>query len=121
MPETYMRASKTAIGEMPISQRTPPQTGPVTGRAVAKDDVHIAVATAANSFSVIPSTSLGRELQIGERVSLRFQRGLPSLEDDRTQARWASRSHLNSSPVAIVDRRQEFGTDNIAVEESLLL
>jgi len=72
---------------MPISQRTPPQTGPVTGRAVAKDDVHIAVATAANSFFVVPSTSLGREVEIGERLALRFQRGLPSLEDDRARAR----------------------------------
>jgi hypothetical protein len=87
MAEAYMRASKTAIREMPISQRTPPQTGPVNGRAVAKDDAHIAVATAANSFFVVPSTSLGREVEIGERLSLRFQRGLPSLEDDRTRSR----------------------------------
>jgi hypothetical protein len=87
MAEAYMRASKTAIREMPISQRTPPQTGPVTGRAVAKDDKHVAVATAANSFFVVPSTSLGREVQIGERLSLRFHRGLPSLEDERTRSR----------------------------------
>jgi hypothetical protein len=87
MAEAYMRASKTAIQEIPISQRTPPQTGPVTGRAVAKDDGHIAVATAANSFFIVPSTSLGRDVKIGERLSLRFQRGLPSLEDDRARAR----------------------------------
>jgi hypothetical protein len=87
MAEAYMRASKTAILEMPISQRTPPQTGPVTGRAVAKDDAHIAVATAANSFFVVPTTSLGREVEIGERLSLRFQRGLPSLEDDHARSR----------------------------------
>jgi N12 class adenine-specific DNA methylase len=87
MAEAYMRTSKTAIREMPISQRTPPQTGPVTGRAVAKDDAHIAVATAANSFFIVPSNSLGREVEIGERLSLRFQRGLPSLEDDRARAR----------------------------------
>ncbi|MGH9560187.1 MAG: hypothetical protein ACRD3S_01930, partial [Terracidiphilus sp.] len=73
--------------EMPILQRTPPQTGPITGRAVAKDDAHIAVATAANSFFVVPSASLGREVQIGERVSLHFHRGLPSLEDERTRSR----------------------------------
>ena len=42
MAEAYMRASKTAIVELPISRRTPPQTGPVTGRAIAKDDWHIA-------------------------------------------------------------------------------
>lgn len=87
MAEAYMRDSKMAIREMPISQRTPPQSGPVTGRAVAKDDSHVAVATGANSFFVIPSTCLGREVQIGERVSLRFQLGLPSLEDDRTRSR----------------------------------
>jgi hypothetical protein len=85
--EAYMRASKTAIREMPITQRAPPQTGPVTGRAVAKDDAHIAVATAANSFFVVPTTSLGREVEIGERLSLRFQRGLPSLDDERARSR----------------------------------
>jgi hypothetical protein len=87
MAAAYVRASKAAIREILISQRTPPQTGPVTGRAVAEHDVHIAVATAANSFFVVPSTSLGRDVEIGERLSLRFQRGLPSLEDDRTRAR----------------------------------
>jgi type IV secretory pathway VirD2 relaxase len=87
MAEAYMRASKTAIVELPISRRTPPQTGPVTGRAIAKDDWHIAVATAGNSFFVIPSSCLGREVQIGERIFLRFQLGLPSLEDDRTRSR----------------------------------
>ena len=59
MAEAYMRASGTAIREMPIAERTPPQTGPVTGRAVAKDEAHVAVATAANSFFVVPSTFLG--------------------------------------------------------------
>ncbi len=87
MAEAYMRASKTAIREMPISQRTPPQTGPITGRAVAKDDTHIAVATAANSFFVVPSTFLGREVQIGERLALRFEKGRASLENDRAHAR----------------------------------
>jgi hypothetical protein len=40
MAEAYMRASGTAIREMPISERTPPQTGSITGRAVAKDEAH---------------------------------------------------------------------------------
>jgi hypothetical protein len=87
MAEAYMRASKTAIVELPILRRAPPQTGPVTGRTVAKDDSHIAVATGSNSFFVIPSTCLSREVLIGERVSLRFQLGLPNLEDDRTRSR----------------------------------
>ena len=87
MAEAYMRASKTAIREMPISQRTPPQTGPVTGRAVAKDDVHIAVATAANSFFVVPSTSLGREVEIGERLSLTSSQGRAMIDSGRNRGR----------------------------------
>jgi len=87
MAAAYMRASKTAIVDLPISRRTAPQTGRVTGRVVAKDNSHVAVATGANSFFVIPSTCLGRDVQIGERVSLRFQRGLPSLDDDRARSR----------------------------------
>jgi hypothetical protein len=35
MAETYMRGAKTASREMPIVERPAPQTGPVTGRAVA--------------------------------------------------------------------------------------
>ena len=56
--EAYMRSSGTAIREMPIAERTPPQTGPVSGRAVAKGEDHIAFATAANSFFVVQSAFL---------------------------------------------------------------
>jgi hypothetical protein len=87
MAEAYMRAGKTAVNEIPISQRTPPKSGPVSGRAVARDASHLALATAANSFMIIPSTSLGREVQIGERLALRFENGRPSLENDRVPAR----------------------------------
>jgi hypothetical protein len=72
---------------MPITERTPPQTGQVTGRAVAKDEAHIAFATAANSFLVVASNSLGRDIQIGERVSLRFHQGRASLENGRGRGR----------------------------------
>ena len=82
-----MRASETAIREMPITERTPPQTGQVTGRAIAKYEGHIAFATAANSFFVVPSSSLGRDIQIGERVSLRFHHGRASLENGRSRGR----------------------------------
>jgi N12 class adenine-specific DNA methylase len=85
--EAYMRASGTAIREMPIAERAPPQTGPVSGRAVAKDEAHIAVATAANSFFVVPSTVLGRNVEIGERLSLRFHHGRASIDDSRDRAR----------------------------------
>jgi hypothetical protein len=87
MAEAYMRTSETAIREMPIVQRTPPQTGPVTGKAVAKDDSHVAVATAANSFIVVEATPLGRDVQIGERLSLRFCQGRASIDSGRERGR----------------------------------
>jgi hypothetical protein len=83
MAEAYMRTSGTAIREMPIAERTPPQSGPVSGKAVAKDQAHVAVATGANSFFVLPSTALGREVQIGERLSLRFNKGRVSIDNER--------------------------------------
>jgi hypothetical protein len=86
MAEAYMRTSGTAIREMPIVERTPPQTGPVTGRAVAKDEAHVAFATAANSFFVLPSTSLDGDVQIGARLSLRFYQGRASI-DSRDRGR----------------------------------
>jgi hypothetical protein len=82
-----MRTSGTAIREMPITERTPPQTGPVTGRAVAKDEGHVAIATAANSFFVVPSTFLDRDVKMGERLSLRFQQGRATIESGRDRGR----------------------------------
>jgi len=87
MAAAYMRESGTAIQEMPISERTPPQAGLVTARAVAKDEAYIAFATAANSFFVVPSNSLGREVQIGERTSLRFYQGRATIENGRHRER----------------------------------
>ena len=87
MAEAYMRTSGTAIREMPIAERKPPQTGPVTGRAVAKDEAHIAFATAANSFFVVASTFLDRDVQIGERLSLRFHQGRASIDNSRERRR----------------------------------
>jgi hypothetical protein len=87
MAEAYMRTSGTAIREMPIAERSPPQSGPVTGRAVAKDDAHIALATAANSFFVVASTFLDRDVQIGERLSLRFHQGRASIDNGRDRTR----------------------------------
>ena len=87
MAEQYMRTSGTAIREMPIVERTPPRTGPVTGRAVAKDEGHIAIATAANSFFVVPSTLMGSDVQIGDRLSLRFHQGRASIDNCRDRGR----------------------------------
>lgn len=87
MAEAYMRASGTAIREMPIAERTPPQMGPVTGKAVAKDEAHIAIATAANSFFVVPAASMGRDVEIGERLSLRFHQGRVSIDGGKGRGR----------------------------------
>ena len=87
MAEAYMRTSGSAIREMPIAERVPPQTGPVSGRAVAKDEAHIAVATAANSFVVVEAMPLGRDVQVGERLSLRFHQGRVSIDNGRDRGR----------------------------------
>jgi hypothetical protein len=87
MAEAYMRTSGTAIREMPITERTPPQAGSVKGRAVAKGESHIAVATAANSFIVVEANPPGREVQIGERLSVRFHHGHASVDHGHDRGR----------------------------------
>ena len=82
-----MRASEVAIREMPITERTPPQTGQLTAKVVAKDGAHVAFAAAGNSFFVLPSSSLGRDVQVGERLSLRFNQGRALVENGRTRGR----------------------------------
>jgi hypothetical protein len=72
---------------MPIAECTPPQTGSVTGRIVAKDEAYIALATAANSFFVVPSTFLDCDVQVGERLSLRFHQGRVSIDNGRDRGR----------------------------------
>ena len=80
MAEAYMRASGTAIREMPIVERPAPTTGSVSGRAVAKDGSQVAVATAANRFIVVDMITISRDVQIGDRLSLHFRQGRPSVE-----------------------------------------
>ncbi len=87
MAETYMRESKTAIQERPIIERTAPQIGSVTGRAVAKNEEQIAVSTAANTFFVLPSAVLNRDVRIGDRLSLRFQQGRAVIDNGRDRGR----------------------------------
>jgi len=87
MAEANMRAAGTAIREMPIVQGTSPSSGSLSGKAVAKDDGYIAVATAANRFIVVETAELGREIQVGERLSLLFSKGRPSIEIESGRAR----------------------------------
>lgn len=81
--EEQMRASGTAIREMPIRQGSLLQEGPITGKTVAKDESQIAVATTANRFVVIDTASVGRDVKIGERVSLVIANGKPIINNDR--------------------------------------
>ena len=87
MAEAYMRASGRAIREMPVLQRTPPPAGLVSGKAVAKDDLHVALATSANRFIVVELGALGRDVQVGERLRLNFSEGRPSLDTGHARER----------------------------------
>jgi N12 class adenine-specific DNA methylase len=87
MAETYMRAAGTAIRELPILQRTPPSTGYVTGKAVARGDSHVAFATSANRFIVVEAGALGRDVRVGDSVHLLFSHGRPSVSPDNARER----------------------------------
>jgi hypothetical protein len=87
MAEAYMRAAGTAIREMPITERPAPQTGSASGRAVAQNESHLAVATAANTFVVVEAGLLGRVVQVGERLSMRFREGRTSIDNERNRGR----------------------------------
>ncbi len=87
MAESYMRAAGTAIRELPIRQTAPPPSGMLIGRAVAMDDSHIAIATAANRFVIVDPTSFARVVKVGERLCLQFTNGQPSIADERGMTR----------------------------------
>ena len=87
MAAAYMRTSGTAIREMPITERPAPQTGQFCAKVITKDGLHVAFAASGNSFFVLPSDSLGRDVQVGERLSLRFNQGRASLDNGRGRGR----------------------------------
>lgn len=87
MAAAYMHESGTAIRNMPISERMAPERGQLTAKAVARDESHIAFATAANSFFVVPSNTLLSEVRVGERLSLRFHEGTLSIGNERDRTR----------------------------------
>src|ERR1700691_4146741 len=78
--QSYMRDSRMAISDLPIVERKLPVSGSVTGRAVAKTDTQIAIATAANSFVILELNGLPASLQVGEKIAVRMQRGPPVIE-----------------------------------------
>jgi hypothetical protein len=87
MAAAYMRASGTAIREMPIAERPAPQTGQFTARVAAKDGCNVALTASGNSFFVLPSDSVSRDVQVGERLSLRFNQGRALIENGRARGR----------------------------------
>jgi len=87
MAAAYMRGSGGAIREIPISERMPPETGQMNAKAVAKNDGHVAFATSGNSFLVVEKSALCSEVQVGDRVSLRFHKGRLSIDNGRDRGR----------------------------------
>ena len=84
--EDYMRRFGNAIREMPIVQVSVPKSGQLAGKAVAKDERQIALATAANRFVIIEFSALGPEVKLGERLSLVITNGKPTIGCDRGMA-----------------------------------
>ena len=78
--QSYMRDSRMAISDLPIVERKLPLSGSVTGKAVAKTDTQIAIATAANSFVILELNGLPASLQIGEKIAVRVQQGRAIIE-----------------------------------------
>ena len=75
-----MRDSRMAISDLPIVERKLPISGSVTGKAVAKTDTQIAIATAANSFVILELNGLPASFQIGEKIAVRMQQGRAVIE-----------------------------------------
>jgi hypothetical protein len=76
-----------AISDLPIVERKVPISGSVTGKAVAKTDTQIAIATAANSFVIFELDGLPPSLQVGEKVAVRMQQGCAIIEQGPSRGR----------------------------------
>lgn len=78
---SYMRESGAAIKDMAVTERKTPDTGTVTGRAVARLDTQVAIATAANSFVVAQLNGSSGRINVGDRITVRMQQGIATLEE----------------------------------------
>jgi hypothetical protein len=85
--QSYMRESRMAISDLPIVERKVPTSGGVSGKAVAKTDTQIAIATAANSFVILELSGLSPSLQIGEKIAVRMHQGRAVIEQGPGRAR----------------------------------
>ncbi|HEX4133804.1 MAG TPA: DEAD/DEAH box helicase family protein [Bryobacteraceae bacterium] len=85
--QSYMRDSRMAISDLPIVERKLPISGSVTGKAVAKTDTQIAIATAANSFVILELNGFSASLQIGEKIAVRMHQGRTIIEQAPSRSR----------------------------------
>jgi hypothetical protein len=54
---------------------------------VAKGDSHVAFSAARNSYFIVSSGSVGCDLEIGQRLPLRFEKGLVTIDNRRQRER----------------------------------
>jgi len=84
----YMRHSRMAIADMPITERRRPDTGVVSGAAVASNGTLLAVATAPNTFVILEFDASGHDVSVGSDVRIRVSRGRASVEaQERSRGR----------------------------------
>jgi len=76
----YMRHSRMAIADMPITERPGPDTGVVNGTAVAIQGTILAVATAPNRFVIFEVDGSGGGVAMGADVRIRVSRGRATVE-----------------------------------------
>jgi hypothetical protein len=79
--QAYMRQSGAAIRDLPIQERKAPDAGTLAGKAVATSNTHVALATASNTFVILQLNGQAPSLELGERIAVRMQQGLASIED----------------------------------------
>jgi hypothetical protein len=77
----YMRHSRMAIADMPITERPGPDTGVVSGTAVAIQGTILAVATAPNRFVILEVDGSGGGVAMGADVRIRVSRGRATVEN----------------------------------------
>lgn len=78
--EAFMRASGSAIREVPITQLASPESGSLRGRAVAKEERYLAIATSANRYVVVEARLCDLEVEVGQHVSLQLSKGRASID-----------------------------------------
>jgi hypothetical protein len=76
----YMRHSRMAIADMPITERARPDAGVVSVTAVAMNGTLLAIATAPNRFVILEFGGSGGDVAVGADVRMRLRRGHATIE-----------------------------------------